>query len=315
MADLNTMPQIRALETGTVWQPAGGLFAVEGTVYPGAPLDPVPLTNNHYDGEQWCGFASGTVGAVINIADGLLHCECVGYPALTANMGASAAVGALNTALRIDAFAKSYFAQFGYYPQIWVVGWSQGAWVLDLVWRQYVLASNGLLNYLKNYFWSIYNYGDVFRCSAISRGNDYGGFAPPGKVDNDVDGGIAGPEQLTVDETNIIAPDGRFVIKSFNHHGDLYGDAPMGANPQKSLPAAGKVEYSFFKMIETTSAFTIVSGFMGDILHVIGDVEAAANAIKFFSAAQNAPHFNYWDEMTWVANDIVQSALTLPHQL
>lgn len=308
---LDRMPQIRAMETGEIWHPVGGLFALEGTVYPGAPFDPIPLTDNHYDGEQWCGFASGTVGAVMNIEDGLLHCECVGYPALTANMGASAAIGADNLAIRIDTFAKSYFAAFGYWPPVWIVTWSQGAWAFALFWRNYVVPETAPLHYLIDYIFSSYNYGDVFRTSEISRGNDYSGLAGPGKEDGEITGGIAGPEQLTQAETNIICKfDGRYVIKSFNRNGDLYGAAPMGKAPvtKSSMPESGKVEYSFFQMIEKTGFFVIVSGFMGDLIHVIGDVKAGWNAAKFFSAAQNAPHFKYWEEMTWVANDIVQMA-------
>lgn len=316
MADLNTMPTIRAMQTGTIWQPAGGLFAVEGTVYPGAPNDPVPLTDNHYDGEQWSGFASGTVGGVINRADGLLHCECVGYPALTANMGASATVGAHNLAVRIDAFARNFFGQFGFWPPIWIVTWSQGAWAFALFWRTYVLPASGLLNYLKDYIVSSYNYGDVFRRSGTSRGNDYAGLPVPGTVDGDVDGGIAGPEQLTQAETDVLCKlDGRYVIKSFNRHGDLYGDAPMGANPETSMPAAGTVEYSYFKDIEKTGAWSIIVNFMGGVLHVVGDAEALTNVIKFFGAGSNAPHYQYWEEMAWVVNDIVSMASTLPYQL
>lgn len=315
MANLNLMPQIRALETGTIWQPAGGLFALEGTVYPGAPNDPVPLTDNHYEGEQWSGFASGVVGAVINIEDGLVHCECVGYPALTANMGASAAIGAYNLAIRIDAFAKAFYAQFGFYPPIWIDTWSQGAWAFALFWRTYVLPETGLLHYMMDYIASVYNFGDVFRRSGTSRGNDYGGFPAPGTVDGDVDGGIAGPEQLTQAETDIISKiDGRYVIKSFNRHGDLYGDAPMGADPKTKMPAAGIVEYSYFKDIEKTGVWSIIVNFMGGVLHIVGDAEALTNVIKFFGAGSNAPHYQYWPEMTWVANDIVQMARALPHQ-
>lgn len=314
--ELDRMPQLRAIKAGTIWQPSGGLFALEGTVYPGAPFDPVPLTDNHYDREQWCGFASGTVGGVINRADGLLHCECVGYPALTANMGASATIGAHNLAIRIDVFAQAFLAAFGFLPPIWIVTWSQGAWAFAIFWRTYVLPEDGLLHYMKDYILSVYNYGDVFRRSGTSRGNDYAGLPVPGKVDGDVDGGIAGPEQLTQEETDVLCiVDGRYVIKSFNRHGDLYGDAPMGAEPKTKMAEAGQVEYNFFKMIEKTSFFVIVGGVMGSLIHVIGDVEAAANVIKFFSAQQNAPHFQYWEEMDWVINDIVEMASALPHQL
>lgn len=315
---LDRWPQNRALEAGGIWQPAGGLFAVEGTVYPGAPFDPVPLTNNHYENENWCGFASGTVGGVINVEDGLWHCECVGYPALTANMGASAQIGSTNTAIRTKIFDDAYVAAYGTHPMLKYVGWSQGAWALDLFMHQHIIPDDGDLNYLLPYVDSVYNYGDVFRTSGISKGDEYGGFPGPGKEDGKITGGIAGPEQLTIEESSIISKyDGRFVFKSFNRNGDLYGAAPMGKAPvtKSSMPASGKVEYSFFKMIEKTSAFVILGGLMGDLVHIVGDVEAGGNAMKFFSAAQNAPHFKYWDEMNWVINDIVQTGLKQPHNL
>lgn len=315
---LDRWPQIRAMEAGGIWQPAGGLFAVEGTVYPGAPFDPIPLTDNHYEGENWCGFASGSVGGVINMADGLLHCECVGYPATTANMGKSALTGAANVAARVKSFSDIFLAVFGFRPPIWLTGWSQGAWVLDQFMHIYVIPESGSLHYLLDTITSIYNYGDVFRTSEISRGNDYSGLAGPGTLDGSVTGGIAGPEQLTVEESNIISKyDGRYVFKSFNRKGDLYGAAPMGKAPvtKASMPSAGKVEYSFFQMIENTSLTRIVGGVMGDVTHIVGDVEAGYNAAKFFSAAQNAPHYQYWPEMSWVVGDIIDSASKLPHNL
>jgi len=36
----------------------------------------------------------------------------------------------------------------------------------------------------------------------------------------------------------------------------------------------------------------------GDIFHVIGDMKAGGNALKFFSAGMNAPHFRYEAAMT-----------------
>lgn len=314
---LDRWPQIRAIKAGGIWQPAGGLFAVEGTVYPGAPFDPIPLSDNHYENEIWSGFASQTVAGVINKADGLLHCECVGYPAQTANMGASVLVGVGNLAVRVKVWDDAFVNEFGFHSPLFLTGWSQGAWVIDRFMQIHVFPEDGDLHYLLPYIYSIYNYGDILRTSSISRGNDYAGLVVPAKVDSAIPGGIGGPEQLTLEQTNLIAPDGRYVIKSFNNTGDLYGDAPMGAAPvtKSSMPAAGKVEYSFFQMIEKTSAFTIITGLMGDIVHIIGDVEAGYNAAKFFSAAQNAPHYQYYPHMDWAVSDIVDTASKLPHNL
>lgn len=305
---LNQWAQIRAMKAGGIWQPAGGVFAVEGTVYPGAPGQPIPITDNDDDG-WWAGFASGAIGGLINAADGLWYVECVGYPALTVPMWPSAQIGQHNLGIAIKAFADEYKANFGYYPPICVVAWSQGAIASDLWWITDVLPENGYLHYLKDYIYRIYNYGDPLHAEGISLGDTLAGLPGPGTSGGKPTAGIGGPQDLTKEQTLVLAPDGINVVLSFNNKGDLYGAAPSYST------SAGKVEYSFFKDIMTPGVFTIVGGFMGDLVHVIGDVKAAANAIKFFAAGPNAPHFKYWPAMSWVVQDLVKLGNSLPHNL
>lgn len=304
---------IRAQKNGTQYRPCGGVFAVEGTVYPGAPAPPTYILD---DGTgYWCGFASGTIGGLINVADGLWYSECIGYPAVTTPMWPSAQIGQHNLGFSIKNFADSFYQTWGFYPPIAVVSWSQGAIATDLWWTIDVLPETGYLHYLLPYIYRIYNYGDVLRCPGISHGNDYAGLPTPGTLDGETTGGIGGPLDLTSEQTNVLAPDGRYVVQSFNNAGDLYGAAPVGDNPWKSMPAVAKVEYGFFKIIMNPGFLDIVEIGGEIIVHPIGAVEAGWNAGKFFSEGMNAPHFQYWDAMDWIIGDLVSLGNSLPHQL
>lgn len=306
-------PAIRAQLNGKLYRPCGGVFAVEGTVYPGAPWPPVPATD---DGNGiWSGFASGAVGGLINVADGLWYTECVGYPAVTTPMWPSAQIGQHNLGASVKAFADSYFAQWGVYPPIAVVSWSQGAIAADLWWTIDVLPESGYLHYLLPHIWRIYNYGDVLRCPGISHGNVSMGQPLPKKLDGVTTGGIGGPLDLTPEQTNVLAPDGKFVVQSFNNDGDLYGAAPVGDTPWKSLPAVGQIEYDFFKIIMQPGFGNVVGVGFHIIEHLIGGLEAGWNAAKFFGAGPNAPHYRYWDAMTWIINELVAIGNSLPHEL
>jgi hypothetical protein len=304
---LNSYAQLRADKNGMAWRPAGGFFAVEGTVYPGAPWPPIPITDNDDEG-WWAGFASGAVGGLINTADGLWYCETVGYPAVTTPMWPSAQVGQHNLGFSVKAFADQYKAIWGDYPPICVTAWSQGAIASDLWWTVDVLPETGYLHYLLPYIYRIYNYGDPLRAEGISMGDQLAGLPGPGTLEGKPTAGVGGPQDLTAAQTMVAAPDGVNVLLSFNNAGDLYGAAPSYST------ATGKVEYSFFEMIMKPGFINIIH-IGGDIFHVIGDIKAAGHAIKFFGAGQNAPHFHYEAAMDWVIQDMVQLGQSLPHQL
>jgi hypothetical protein len=303
----------RAQLNGVQYSCAGAIFAVDGTVYPGSPNPPIPLTN---DGKGWwSGFSSGVVGGLINAQEGLWYSETIGYPAATTPMWPSAQIGQHNLGFRIKAYADGYYQQHGNYDGlvILVSGYSQGAIVTDLWWTVDVLPESGYLHYLLPYIWRIYNFGDPLRAGGISHGNDAAGLLGPGTEDGEVTGGVGGPQDLAPEQTNLKAPDGQYVLLSFNNNGDLYGAAPVGATPQKSMPASGKVEYSFFEMIMKPGLINIVH-IGGDVFHVVGDIKAAGNALKFFSAGTNAPHWHYEDAMAWCVADALRIGNSLPHQ-
>lgn len=305
-------PQIRADLNGKPYRPAGGVFVVEGTVYPGAPWPPIPDTD--YGTGIWSGFASGVAGGLTNAADGLWYIETIGYPAVTTPMWPSILTGVTNLNVSVQNFARSYKAEFGVYPPLNIVGWSQGAAVIDLWYQTHVWPEDGDSHDLLPFLYTIYNFGDVLRCPGLSYGNDYAQLPPPGKLDGQTTGGIGGPRDVTVEQTNHQSPLGRPVILSFNNKGDLYGAAPVGDNPWKSLPSAGLTEYNFFLLIMQFSAKgLLVTGL--DFFHLIGALEAGANAIKFFAAGNNAPHFLYWDAMTWIIGDLIRVGNSLPHEL
>jgi hypothetical protein len=310
---LNQYAQIRAMKAGGNWQPCGGVFAVEGTVYPGAPFPPTPITDND-DLGWWAGFASGAIGGLINAADGLWYVECIGYPAVTTPMWPSAQMGQHYLGFAIKAFEDECMARFGTYLPACVVAWSQGAIASDLWWTVDVLPEDGYLHYLLPYIYRIYNYGDPLRCPGISHGDEVAGLPGPGKEDGQITGGVMGKEDLRPEQTNLLAPDGQFVLLSFNNNGDLYGAAPTGKEPWVKETASGHVEYTFAKMIMQPGFINIIH-IGGDIFHVIGDIKAAGNAIKFFGAAQNAPHFHYEAAMSWVVGDLVRLGSSLPHNL
>jgi hypothetical protein len=284
-----------------------GVFAVEGTVYPGAPGPVIPITDNDDEG-WWAGFASGALGGIINAADGLCYVESVGYPAVTTPMLPSAQIGAHNLETAVRSFSDEYLAAFGFRPPIAVIAWSQGTMAADIWWRDLVLNPAGTSHDLLPTVYRSYGYGQPFRCEGISEGDRRAGFAGPGTQDGKPTAGVGGTKyNLTPAQSVYAAPDGVNVIQGFNNKGDLYGAAP---NPSTS---AGQVEAGFADMIFRGTVNIVAIG--GDLFKIIGDVKAGWNTIKFFGAGPNAPHYHYEAAMTFVIQDTIALANTLPHQL
>lgn len=305
-SDLNAYAQLRAANNGMVWQPAGGVFAIEGTVYPGAPWPVVPITDNE-DG-WWAGFASGALGELVNIADGLWYVESVGYPAATTPMIPSATIGQHNLGMAIRVFADQYRAAFGSFPPIVCIGWSQGTMAIDMMWNEDVVAEDGFLHDLLPFFYRCYEYGEPMRAEGISAGDARAGFEGPGKMYGKTTAGVGGTKyNMSAANASLVAPDGVPVINSFNNPGDLYGAAPSPS------VEAGKVEAGFADMIFQGKVKIMVIA--GDLFHVVGDVEAGFNTLKFFAQGPNAPHYHYQAAMDFTARDLLALGLSLPHQL
>lgn len=305
---------IRAEANGKVYQPAGAIFALEGTVYPGAPNPPSFITD---DGNgYWCGFASGVVGGLANVADGLWASPGVGYPAKTTPMWPSLQIGRANLGAAVNQYANDYHKRYGTYDGLVIIGsaWSQGV----MAWLQWffndVLPPTGAHHYLLPYIYRIYCFGDPFRCPGIAHGNELAGMPMPGKVDGQVTGGIAGPLDYTPDQANLKAPDGNWLIYSFVNPNDLYADAPCGADPWHGEPSVGEVEYLFFKIVmyERWQDYLRLATLLGK---PVGDIEALVNTAEFFGAGQNAGHYTYGDAMLAAINDALALGNSLPHQL
>jgi hypothetical protein len=312
---------IAAQMNGLPYAPVGAIFPVEGTVYPGAPNPPSFSTD---DGNgYWCGFASGTAGGLANLKDGLWACPTypvgwspnfcgVGYPAKTTPMWPSVQTGRANLNISLGNYATSYYKQYGSYDGMRILGsaWSQGAMVWCQTFFLDILPTTGTLHYLLPHIYRLYLYGDIFRCPGVAHGNELAGIPLPPKLDGQVTGGIGGPLDYTVDQANLLAPDGKFLIYSFVNPNDLYADAPCGSTPWTTLPNVGSVEYIFFQLIMQPS--------LGNMLKLVklldkplGDIEALVNTASFFGAGNNAGHFQYFPGMAAAVDD----ALTLGNSL
>lgn len=302
----------RAALNGQPYRPAGAIFAVEGTVYPGAPAPPsfIAGDNNGY----WCGFASGVVGGVCNTQDGLWASPGVGYPAVTVPMWPSVQTGRGNLGVQAGNYATNYYKQNGSYDGLAIVisAWSQGVMAALQWFFNDVLPTSGTQHYLLPYVYRIYAFGDPFRCPGIAHGNEMAGMPMPPKLDGQTTGGIGGPLDYTVAQANMLAPDGKYLINSFVNPNDLYADAPVGDDPWNTEPSAGKVEYLFFKIIMQPSFGDIIA--LAELLvKPIGDVEALINTAEFFGAGQNAGHYQYYNAMVAAINDALTLGNSLPH--
>lgn len=304
---LNAYAQLRAAKNGLTWQPAMGVFAVDGTVYAGAPFPVVPITNN--DDEGWgAGFPNQALGGIINAADGLVYVESVGYPARTTPMLPSAQIGAHNLGIAVRAFSDEFLAAFGFRPPIVIIEWSQGTMAGDIWWRDQVLNPDGNCHDLLPTIYRRHCFGQPWRTEGISIGDDRAGFSGPGKLYGKPTAGVGGTKyNLTEAQTLVKAPDGINVINGYNNKGDLYGASP---SPSTS---AGQVEAGFADMIFRGTVNIVAIG--GDLFKIVGDVEAGYNTLKFFAAGPNAPHYHYEAAMDFAINDTIALAESLPHQL
>lgn len=305
--------EIRAELNGQTYSPAGALFCVEGTVYPGAPNPPSWISgdNNGY----WCGFASGVVGGVCNVQDGLWASPTFGYPAKTVPMWPSVQTGRANLGAAVGAYVMQYYKDHGSYDGLVLVfsAWSQGVMALLQWFFLDVVPTTGAYHYLLPYIYRLYCFGDPFRCPGIAHGNEIAGMPMPPKLDGQTTGGIGGPLDYTVAQANMLAPDGKFLIYSFVNPNDLYADSPCGDTPWTKLPSAGSVEYMFFQIIMQPNFADIIA--LAKLLgKPLGDIEALVNTGKFFGAGNNAGHYQYYQGMNAAIADCVALGKSLPYQ-
>jgi hypothetical protein len=308
--DVNTLAQFNGLQ----YSPAAYFFAVDGTAYPNAPYPPTPALN---DGTgAWSGFASGMWGGLANAQDGLFAGGCIGYPAAMVPMGPSVTAGVVALASAVEFAANLYASQnggsmagFAYL----LSGYSQGAMVTATYWLDYVLNPQGVHNYLAPYLWRIYQFGDPYRCPGIAYGNALAGLSQSILTDGVQSGGIGGPLDLTVAQTNTVAPDGHYVNNSCANPGDLYSAAPVGTNPWTEIAAAGEVGFRIFREVQNPTLINTLE--IATALGTpIGMVEEIINGMSFFSQGTNAPHWHYFTQMDACIADALAVGQSLPYQ-
>jgi hypothetical protein len=304
---------IRPNKWGKTYSPAGVVFAVDGTVYPGAPAPPQPALN---DGTgYWCGFSSGIVGGLANAQDGLWDSVCIGYPAVTVPMWPSVQAGRANLVSAMATYAANYKRANGSYDGLVIVlsGYSQGAMVTDQVFTLDLLAPTGTLHYLMPFVWRMYNFGDIFRTPGVAWGNVLAGLSQSVITDGVETGGIGGPMDLTVAQTNTPAPDGQPIVQSSTNQGDIYGSCPVGLTPWTSIAAPGETGYRFFEIIMKPSFVDVVEAAL--VLETpIKSIEEGINALKFFAEGSGSPHYQYFPQLDAVIGELLTIGNSLPHQ-
>lgn len=304
--------QTRSAFTGTQYQPAGVIFAVDGTAYPGAPGADIPITN---DGSGWwAGFSSGLVGGLENVADGLWGSVIIGYEASTIPMWPSVQQGRSYLVAAIQNYTAGFKANFGFYPPIIMTGYSQGSMVVDQCWVLDFLSPTGVLHYLLPFVYRSYQFGHVFRSPGIAHGNALAGLPQSIKQNGVESGGIGATLDLTAAQTNYSAPDGPPVVYSCANHGDLYACAPTGTNPWTDIAPQGKTGELFFKVVMQPTFADIVE--IAEVLgHPIASIEEAINAGTFFAAGPGSPHYQYMPQMLACIDDAIKLGNALPHRL
>lgn len=304
------MVSVRQKLAGRSYRPAGVVFAVDGTAYPGAPNAPVPILN---DGSGfWSGFASGLVGGLTNVSDGLWSSICIAYEASTIPMWPSVQQARGYLVAAIQNYTEGFLANFGFYPPIILTGYSQGSMVTDQVWVLDILADGGVLNHLKDFVYRIYQFGHVFRSPGIAWGNALAGLSQSITQNGVETGGIGAVLDLTVAQTNYVAPDGKPVVYSCANHGDIYTCAPTGTNPWTDIAPQGKTGQLFFKIVMQPTFADIVEAALV-LEHPIASIEEGINAGTFFAEGMTAPHYEYFPQMDACINDAYQLGMSLPH--
>lgn len=260
--------RIRAAKEGVVYAPAGTLLTVNGTGVPD-PFGP--------------GFPADLARALADAAEGMWNWQPVGYPAATFPMGPSVRAGRAELCAQIERHAGP----------VALSGYSQGALIVDTVWRDDILSAGGGLHHRLADVVAIVNYGDPMRCPGIANGNAFAGRPLPRDVNGFVSGGIAGPGNLTPDQT----PD---FLLSFANDGDLYACAPTGVDPWNDETEVGHNERIIFDVVQdaTITSVLAIATEVAEILaepfeQVVPLVQAVANGAFFLGAGVGGPHARY----------------------
>ena len=265
---MSLWPAIRAAKDG-VFHADHLLITVNGTAVPD-PFGP--------------GFAADLGRELDRVAEGLYYWQPIGYPAATFPMRPSIEAGRQAVNLQIDNNPHRKIAMSGY---------SQGALVVNGVWRDDILNPDGRLHHRLGDVLAIINYGDPMRCPGVANGNKYAGQPMPKKLSGHTTGGIAGPGCLTKAET----PD---FLLSFANDGDLYAAAPVGDNPWEQETEVGHNETMIYEAVmdfDGEDIMALMKEFVEilsmPLTQVIPLVQAIWNGLTFLGQGPRAPHWTY----------------------
>lgn len=178
----------------------------------------------------------------------------IGYPAATFPMGPSVQAGRAQVNQQIGLRPKG--------TKLALSGYSQGALVVDYVWRDDILNPQGQHHDRLGDVVGIVNFGDPMRCPGVCNGNVHAGFPIPGQLDGFTTGGISGPSDLKPDQT----PD---FLLSCNNDGDLYGAAPVGDAPWTTAPGVGHDETLIFNLVQNFDGVNLLA-FVQEAMTTLG---------------------------------------------
>ena len=236
--DGSAHPRIRAADEGIVAAPTATLLTVNGT----GVADPFGA-----------GFPADLARALLTQAEGMWKWQPVGYPAAAFPMRPSVRVG-----------RAALCAQIRRHPgPVALSGYSQGALIVGTVWRDDILAADGVLHHRLD---------DV---AAI------------------VSGGIAGPGNLTPEQT----PD---FLLSFANDGDHYTCAPTGLDPWKKETELGHQERIIFDAVQDATVATVsaIATAVAEMLdepveRIVPRVRSIADGAFFLGSGAGGPHARY----------------------
>lgn len=297
-------------QSGTKRRPAGIVIGIEGTSYPGFPGPPGMILDNGTG--FWSGFTSGLVGGLCNLKDGLWDHYLPGYSAKTVPMWPSVQEARELIVKYLLWYAPWYKSRWGVYPPTVLSGYSQGSMSTDQVWVLDILPENGRLHFLLPYVYRMYQFGHIFRTPGIAHGNALIGASEKIKQNGVETGGIGAGMDLTAEQTNYPAPDGRPVVHSCANKGDLYTCCPVGTDPWNHIAKEGKVGNIFEQVIMQPSLASMIK--VATVLEEpIAGILELFNTMKFFAQGPNAPHYKYFDHMVGCIDDCYQLGMSLPH--
>lgn len=229
------------------------------------------------------GLAADLARALLDEAEGMWAWQPVGYPAATFPMGPSVRTG-----------RTELCAQIRRNPgPVALSGHSQGALIVATVWRDDILAADGVLHHRLADIAAIVNFGDPMRCPGLANGNAFAGKPLPRNNKRFVSGGIAGPGNLTPEQT----PD---FLLSFADDGDLYTCAPTGLDPWNGETEVGHHERIVFDVVQnaTDPSVSAIATEVAEMLdkpveQIVPMVQSIANGAFFLGAGVGGPHGQY----------------------